>query len=106
MFAFLKRDNDRSIAVHELDELIGSINLIDIRETYEFSAGHIKTAKNIPMGELLSQPQRYLDKNKKYYLICQSGMRSSRTVDTLHNLGYQVVNVKGGMGAYHGINRQ
>ena len=42
-----------TIHVDDLDEIINDIELIDIRETYEYRAGHIKGAKNIPMSELL-----------------------------------------------------
>lgn len=50
MFEFLKRDNRKLINVNELDNLIGKIELIDIREPYEYNSGSIKTAKNTPMG--------------------------------------------------------
>lgn len=50
VFEFLKRDNRKLINVNELDNLIGKIELIDIRETYEYNSGSIKTAKNTPMG--------------------------------------------------------
>jgi len=106
MFSFFSKSIEDTIGVNELDKLIGTIDLIDIREHYEFTGGHIKTAKNIPMGELLAHADKYLDKDKKHYLMCQSGMRSSRTVNTLKKAGYQVINVKGGMGAYTGINRK
>lgn len=38
--------------------------------------GSLKTAKNIPMGNLLTNPGKYLLKDKTYYLMCQSGARS------------------------------
>jgi len=44
-------------------------------------------------------------KNKKSYLMCQSGMRSNRVVSALKKAGYQVINVSGGMGVYTGDNR-
>jgi len=94
-----------SISVNELDALIGKIDLIDIREPYEFAGGHIKTARNIPMNELLAKPDQYLDKSKKSYIMCQSGGRSSRTVSELKKAGYQVINVRDGMGAYRGSHR-
>jgi hypothetical protein len=37
VFEFLKRDNRKLINVNELDNLIGKIELIDIRETYEYN---------------------------------------------------------------------
>ena len=45
MFEFLKRDNRKLINVNELDNLIGKIELIDIREPFEYNSGSIKTAK-------------------------------------------------------------
>lgn len=102
MSAFFKRTSVDSIYVDGLDSLIGTIELIDIRESYEFKTGSIKTATNIPMGELLNSPEKYLSKDKKYYIMCQAGGRSRRCTEALANKGYNVVNILGGMGAYKG----
>lgn len=106
MFEFLKRDNSQVIHVNDLDNLIGKIELIDIREPYEYKSGSIKTAKNIPMRNLLENPEKYLIKEKTYYIMCQSGGRSGRTTKLLEKQGYQVVNVAGGMGSYVGAKRK
>ena len=66
MFDFLKKSNGKVINVNDIDNLIGKIELIDIRETYEYKSGTIKTAKNIPMGEILAKPDKYLKKDKEY----------------------------------------
>lgn len=106
MFDFLKGNSGKVINVNDIDELIGSIDLIDIREDYEYKGGTIKSAKNIPMGELLNEPDKYLDKSKEYYIMCQSGGRSSRACSNLSNQGFKVVNVSGGMGSYVGTKRK
>lgn len=106
MFDFLKRDNSQVIHVNDLDNLIGKIELIDIREPYEYKNGSIKTAKNIPMGNLLENPDKYLMKDKTYYIMCQSGGRSGRTTKLLERQGYKVINVAGGMGSYVGTKRK
>lgn len=100
MFSIFERNNFNSISVHDIDDILGNINLIDIREGYEYKGGHVPTAKNIPMGELLSEPEKYLDKSKEYHIICQSGGRSSRACSDLSSKGYKVVNVFGGTGSY------
>lgn len=105
LLSFFQKNQDNTIHVNEIDGILSEIQLIDIRESYEWAGGSIKNAKNIPMGELLNQPDKYLDKNKKYYILCQSGMRSARTTLALHQAGFDVVNVKGGMSAYTGNNR-
>ncbi|MGL5381604.1 rhodanese-like domain-containing protein [Clostridium sp.] len=100
MFSFLIRNKVKSIDVNELDENLIKNKLIDIREPYETKLGTIKGAKKVPMNTLLKDPDKYLNKEDEYYIMCQSGMRSSRTSKTLSKLGFKVVNVKGGFGSY------
>lgn len=100
MFSIFGNNGFNSISVHDLDDKLGKIDLIDIRENYEFKGGHIPTAKNIPMGTILNEAEKYLNKNKEYHIVCQSGARSSRTCKELSDKGFKVVNVSGGTGSY------
>ncbi len=102
MFNFLKRDNGKVININNIDSLLGKINLIDIREIYEYRNGSLKTARNIPMGDLLNNADRYLKKENEYYLMCQTGSRSSLACRRLNKEGFNVINVRGGIGAYRG----
>ncbi|WP_346898978.1 rhodanese-like domain-containing protein [Clostridium sp. UBA7503] len=102
MFNFLKRDNGKVININNIDSLLGKINLIDIREIYEYRNGSLKTARNIPMGNLLNNPDRYLKKENEYYLMCETGSRSSLACRRLNKEGFNVINVRGGIGAYRG----
>lgn len=102
MFKFFQRNSANSIDVNDIDEILGSINLIDIREPYEYKGGHLPNSKNIPMNTLLSVPDKYLDKSKEYHIICYSGSRSSMACRTLKDNGFNVVNVSGGTGRYRG----
>ena len=106
MFEFLKRNDGKVINVNDMDNLIGKVELIDIREDYEYKSGSIKSAKNIPMGKLLDEPDKYLSKDKEYYIMCQSGGRSSSACGSLTKQGFDVVNVAGGMGSYVGTKRK
>jgi rhodanese-related sulfurtransferase len=102
MFPFSFKKAFKSVDVNDLEELLGRINLIDVREQYEYRSGHLEAAKNIPMDELLNNPEKFLDKSKEYYIICQAGSRSSRTCSMLTASGYNVVNVSGGTSGYRG----
>ena len=102
MFPFMQRPMVKSIDVNEIDSLIGKIDLIDIREPYEYKGGHLPTAKNIPMDTILESPGSYLDKSKEYHIICHSGSRSSMTCGILKEQGFNIVNVAGGTGRYRG----
>ena len=106
MFGLFNKNSGKVINVNDIDNLIGKINLIDIREPYEYRTGSIKSAKNIPMGDLLEEPDKYLEKDKEYHILCQSGGRSARACNKLTGLGFDVVNVAGGVGSYAGSKRK
>lgn len=106
MFDFLKKDESKVINVNDMDNLIGKVELIDIREPYEYKMGSIRTAKNIPMGNLIGNPEKYLSKDKTYYIMCQSGGRSRNTTRILNKQGFNVINVAGGMASYIGSKRK
>lgn len=74
----------------------GEIKIIDVREDDEWESGHISEAKHIPLGTL---PKRYeeLDPNQRTVIVCRSGGRSGRACEYLAELGYDVINMSGGM---------
>ena len=100
MFNFLRKDSSKSIHVNDIEDLIGKIDLIDIREPHEFKSVRIKSAENIPMSNIIKYPNKYLKKGKKYYIICQSGSRSKIACKLLSLKGFNVINVAGGVGSY------
>ena len=79
----------------QLEEL----QLIDVREVDEFTAGHISGAQNLPLSTL-TENYRELDKQIPYHIICQKGGRSARACEFLEAKGYQVINVEGGVEAF------
>lgn len=95
----------KGIDISEIDDYIGKINLIDIREPHEFKSGTIRTAKNIPWEELLNKTGKYLDKSEKYYIMCRSGSKSFKACKELSSEGYDVYDVAGGFSLYEGDNR-
>jgi len=72
------------------------ITILDVREVDEFQAGHIDGALNAPLSTL-ENGFKQLDASKRYYVICQGGMRSDRACQFLETKGFDVVNVEGGM---------
>lgn len=105
MFSFLKSPVN-VIHVNDMDSLIGKVEILDIREPFEYRGGSLKTAKNVPMGNLLADPDQYLKKDQTYYIMCQSGGRSGNATRALAKKGFDVVNVAGGMGSYVGSKRK
>ena len=77
-------------------ELKPIYNVIDLRDKIDYDLGHYINSINIPYNHLLSNPSKYLDKSKIYYLYCKSGIRSRKATELLSLLGYKIVNVKDG----------
>lgn len=67
--------------------------LIDVRPKEEYLKKHINGSINIPYNELIFNHKKYLDRNKKYFLICSGGIKSKRATNILSVYGYNVVNV-------------
>ena len=75
--------------------------IIDVRESYEFSSGHLDGAINIPLSELeadFSIATQGLDKNDEIIVYCRSGSRASFVQAQLLQNGFKNV--------INGINQQ
>ncbi len=86
-----------SININELNE---TNNIIDIRNKEIYNKGHLPGAINIPSERILLYPDKYLKKQEKYYIYCQHGQTSYNICRILSNIGYNVVNLKGGYNEY------
>lgn len=84
----------------EPSNLNSNLNIIDIRDKQAYIKGHIYNARNIAMNLLINMPERYLNKNEKYYIYCSSGYKSQKCCKLLSMIGYNVVNVVGGYDKY------
>lgn len=80
----------------------GSVTLLDTRTVLEYSCGHIDGFINIPVDELRERLDE-IDKNKKVYVICQSGLRSYIASRILMGNGYDAYNFAGGFRFYSAI---
>ena len=74
------------------------VQVIDVREEYEFEDGHIQSI-NIPMDQIFESLNK-IEKNRKVIVYCNSGRRGAAVVhilrkkfqfDNIYNLegGYQ-----------------
>jgi rhodanese-related sulfurtransferase len=94
----------KSVTVDELAEALaqGKQVLIDVREPYEFAAGHVKGARNVPLGQLADKLGG-LDPHAVTYAICASGHRSKSAVRRMTRAGFEhAYSVKGGTSAWRG----
>ncbi len=70
--------------------------LLDVREPYEYAAGHIDGARLLPLGEL-GRRLKELPQDREILVICRSGNRSGAATRQLVQAGYRAVNLSGGM---------
>jgi rhodanese-related sulfurtransferase len=73
-----------------------SVLFLDVREYYEFDAGHIEGALHIPLRQL---PDRFetLEQGRPIVVACQIGQRSELAADFLRQRGFDAHNLEGGM---------
>lgn len=80
----------------EVDERRDEVQLLDVREPYEWAAGHIDGATHVPMQQL-SASQDELAQDRTIVCVCRSGSRSGAVAEALRRAGYDAVNMLGGM---------
>jgi rhodanese-related sulfurtransferase len=89
--------NEATLLINRQDALV-----VDVRETAEWSTGHIPNARHIALGHLgkhLSEIDKF--KDKPVIVVCASGNRSSSGCGVLKKAGFQqVFNLAGGIGAW------
>ncbi|SOC57527.1 rhodanese-like domain-containing protein [Ornithinimicrobium cerasi] len=75
--------------------------VIDVREHDEWIAGHAPGAVHLPLGDIPARLDELPTTDESLPIVCRSGGRSGRAVQWLVQQGFDVVNVEGGMKAWH-----
>lgn len=93
-------DEDFQAALKKTDKAV----LIDVRSKAEFQREKIHQALNIDiMSPNFKKRIEAFDKDKSYFLYCQSGRRSARACNIMTKMGFEkVYNLKGGIISYSG----
>lgn len=79
-----------------------NIILLDTRTSFEYQRGSAAGFIHIPLDELRSRLDE-LEKNKKIYVMCQSGLRSYLACRILNQYGFECYNFAGGYRLYSAI---
>ena len=82
----------------EVAELLASedVQLIDVREPYEWQAGRIAGARHLELARL-SEEVGTLDPAKPIVFYCRSGSRSGMAADAFRASGFDAHNMTGGL---------
>jgi len=70
---------------------------LDVRTPGEYKSGHVPGAKNIPV-QALAEHLAEVPKDKKVFVYCESGVRSTRATQMLVDAGFtNIINMKASM---------
>ena len=76
------------------------LQLLDVREQWEFALARIEGAALAPMSDLAREMPR-IDPDRETVVICHHGVRSAHVVRLLQRAGFErVANLEGGLDAY------
>jgi rhodanese-related sulfurtransferase len=92
----------RGIGVDEAKTLLSKagVQIIDVREPWEYRTGHLPGAECAPLNTFLRSPQQYL-KGESLLFVCASGQRSMVACEMASAMGNrQVYNLDGGTSAW------
>ncbi|HRH45711.1 MAG TPA: molybdopterin-synthase adenylyltransferase MoeB [Pyrinomonadaceae bacterium] len=92
------------ITATELKNLIDvnpNLQIIDVREPFEFEIAKIPNTKLIPLGEVVNRANE-IDASQTAIIHCKGGVRSAKAIKALQEIGYngKLINLKGGITAW------
>lgn len=90
-------DVNELAAACQRDEVV-----LDVREPFEFAAGHVPCARHLPM-HLVPLQLAEIPTDAAVYVICASGNRSWQVCQYLERQGVTAYNVMGGTAAWQAM---
>ena len=73
--------------------------LVDVRQDYEWEAGHIEGAVHIPLEDLPGRAGE-LDRDRPVVFGCRTGSRSAFATQAFREAGFDAYNLAGGLEAW------
>lgn len=92
--------NIKTVSVQKLHELIGNVNIVEIRESCEINGAKIPTSEIVLSIGLYMNDAFLLDKKKQYYVATLSDLQSKKPIAFLLEKGYNIIYVEGGTQEY------
>jgi rhodanese-related sulfurtransferase len=99
-------DPSHELAPERVKEMLdgGEIELVDVREQYEWEAGRIAGAKHIELERLAGRAEE-LPRERPIVFQCRLGARSAMATEAFRASGWEAYNMTGGIMAWveHGL---
>jgi rhodanese-related sulfurtransferase len=77
----------------------GEIQLIDVREPYEWEAGRIEGARHVELERVASEAES-IDRERPVVFYCRLGARSGMAANAFRRAGYDAYSMDGGITAW------
>jgi rhodanese-related sulfurtransferase len=89
------------VSEHELapGDVMSDAQVIDVREDYEYEAGHIPGARHVDVNDL-NGTAGSLDQSKPVVFYCRSGDRSTMPAQAFRASGWDAYSIEGGLSAW------
>ena len=91
-----------TISAREAADIIssGEVDVVDVRDENEWSAGHIPNARPVPLDKLREDPEKALSRDSIIF-VCAKGVRSLTAAKIAERLGFsKLYNVDGGTASW------
>ena len=79
--------------------MLGEALFLDVREPYEWEAGHVEGSIHIPIAEVTDRMDE-LDTSRQIVVVCQVGQRSELVAEWLKSQEVDAHNLEGGLVAW------
>jgi rhodanese-related sulfurtransferase len=76
------------------------VQIVDVREPYEWEAGRIEGSAHIPLNQLMAGAGQDLDPDRPVVAVCRVGNRSELAKLMLQARGFEAYNMEGGLEAW------
>jgi hydroxyacylglutathione hydrolase/adenylyltransferase/sulfurtransferase len=93
--------DDVDVAPEKVRELHaqGAIQLVDVREPYEWEAGRVAGARHVELERLASEAGS-IDRDRPVVFYCRLGARSGMAANAFRRAGYDAYSMDGGITAW------
>jgi len=73
----------------------GEIDIVDVREQYEWDAGRIPRSRHVEIERVASQAPT-IPRGRPVAFLCRGGVRSGMVAHAFRSIGYDAYNIRGG----------
>jgi rhodanese-related sulfurtransferase len=90
-------ENETEVSPARASELVAAgAQVVDVRQDYEWEAGHIEGASHIVLETLPARAEE-IDRERPVVFTCRSGSRSSFATAAFREAGFEAYNLAGGL---------